>query len=36
LKATTTLAYEPDGLRCTIRIPLPERIGRVVDDAEPD
>lgn len=34
LKAATTLAYEPDGLRCTIRLPLPERIGSVVDDRE--
>jgi two-component sensor histidine kinase len=32
LKAETTLAFEEDGLRCTIRFPLPERIGRVVAD----
>ena len=31
LKATTTLAYEADGLRCTLRFPLTERIGRVVE-----
>ena len=31
LKAETTFAFEPDGLRCTIRFPLPERIGRVAD-----
>lgn len=29
LRAETGLAYEPDGLRCTIRFPLPPRIGRV-------
>lgn len=29
LKARTTLAFEPDGLRCTIRFPLPERVGHV-------
>lgn len=29
LKARTALAYEPDGLRCVIRFPLPERIGEV-------
>jgi two-component sensor histidine kinase len=29
LKAETALAFEPDGLRCTIRCPLPARIGRV-------
>lgn len=28
LKASTTLAYEADGLRCTLRFPLPERIGQ--------
>ena len=31
LKAETTFGFEPDGLRCTIRFPLPERIGRVAD-----
>ena len=30
LKADTSLAFEPDGLRCTIRFPLSEGIGRVV------
>jgi len=30
LKAVTTLDFEADGLRCTIRFPLQERIGRVV------
>lgn len=34
LKATTDFAYEPDGLRCTIRFPLLERIGRVSDEAD--
>jgi two-component sensor histidine kinase len=29
LKAETALAFEPDGLRCTIRCPLPAQIGRV-------
>ena len=29
LKASTTLAFEADGLRCTLRFPLTERIGRV-------
>lgn len=32
LKAATTLVYEPDGLRCTIRFPLPDRIGEVMRD----
>ena len=32
LKAATTLAYEPDGLRCTMRFPLPERIGEAFHD----
>ncbi len=31
LKADTTLTFEPDGLRCTIRFPLPERIGTVAE-----
>ncbi len=31
LNAATHFAYEPDGLRCTIRFPLPERIGTVSD-----
>lgn len=35
LKAATTLAYEPDGLRCTIRFPLAERVGRVLEDLGP-
>ena len=29
LKGTTTIAYEPDGLRCTLCFPLTERIGRL-------
>lgn len=29
LKATTTLAFEPDGLTCTIRFALTERVGEV-------
>ena len=29
LKASTTLAFEADGLRCTLRFPLTKRIGRV-------
>lgn len=29
LNAETSLAFEPDGLRCTITFPLPERVGRV-------
>lgn len=32
LKAETRLAYEPDGLLCTIRLPLPERVGQVRAD----
>lgn len=32
LKAETMLCFEPDGLRCTIRFPLFERIGHVVPD----
>lgn len=32
LRAETTLAYEPDGLRCTIRLPLRPRTGRVEAD----
>ncbi|AWN51071.1 HWE histidine kinase domain-containing protein [Methylobacterium sp. 17Sr1-1] len=30
LKAETTVAFEPDGLRCVIRLPLPFRVGRVI------
>ncbi|SFG89432.1 HWE histidine kinase domain-containing protein [Methylobacterium gossipiicola] len=33
LEAQTVLAYEPNGLRCTIRIPLSARIGHVVAEA---
>jgi two-component sensor histidine kinase len=29
LKAATALAFEEDGLRCTIRFPLTERVGRL-------
>lgn len=29
LKADTTLAVEPDGVRCSIRLPLPGRVGRI-------
>lgn len=38
LKANCTLLVEPDGLRCRISFPLPERIGRVVESefASPD
>lgn len=32
LKAETVLSFEPDGLRCTVRFPLPERIGRVAEE----
>ncbi len=32
LKAATTLAYEPDGLRCTMRFPLPDRMGQAFHD----
>ncbi len=35
LQAVTALAYEPDGLRCTIRFPLPERIGLTFGDDAP-
>lgn len=35
LQAVTVLAYEPDGLRCTIRFPLPERIGLTFADDAP-
>ncbi|AWN37177.1 HWE histidine kinase domain-containing protein [Methylobacterium radiodurans] len=35
LKAVAALSYEPDGLRCTIRFPLPERIGSVLADDAP-
>ncbi|WP_425231081.1 HWE histidine kinase domain-containing protein [Sphingomonas sp.] len=31
LKATTALAFEADGLRCTLRFPLTDQIGRVVE-----
>lgn len=31
LKAETHLSYEPDGLRCTISLPLPAQIGEVED-----
>lgn len=31
LKAETKFAFEPDGLRYTIRFPLPDRIGRVAE-----
>jgi two-component sensor histidine kinase len=31
-QAVTTLAYEPDGLRCTLRFPLAARIGSVLAD----
>jgi two-component sensor histidine kinase len=30
LDACAALAYEPDGLRCTVRIPIPARVGRLV------
>jgi two-component sensor histidine kinase len=33
LKAATDIAFEPDGLRCTIRFPLPERVGHVRAEA---
>lgn len=33
LNARVHLAFEPDGLRCTIHLPLVQRIGRVVDEA---
>jgi two-component sensor histidine kinase len=37
LKAETSLAFEPDGLRCTIRLPLPENVGRVIHETvQPD
>ena len=32
LKAETNVTYDPEGLRCTIRFPFPERIGRVGGD----
>jgi two-component sensor histidine kinase len=32
LKATTTLVFEEDGLRCTVSFPLTERIGRLSED----
>jgi two-component sensor histidine kinase len=36
LEARTTLAYEPDGVRCTIRLPLNARIGHVMAGIPPD
>lgn len=36
LEAHTTLAYEPDGLRCTIRLPLSARIGHITAGMPPD
>ena len=39
LKARAVLAYEPDGLRCTLHIPFAERTGRLVearDDEAPE
>lgn len=33
LNARVDLAFEPDGLRCTVRLPLVQRIGHVVDEA---
>jgi hypothetical protein len=35
LDAQVVPAYEPDGLRCTIRFPLAPGVGRVLADAEP-
>jgi len=32
LKAGTDLAFEPGGLRCTIRLPLPKQAGQVAED----
>lgn len=32
LGARVALAFEPDGLRCTVRFPLVSRVGRVVDE----
>lgn len=32
LKAGTDIAFEADGLRCTIRFPLPERVGRLGEE----
>jgi len=32
IKSTTSLAFEPDGLRCTIRFPLTERIAEIGPD----
>ena len=34
LKARTGLSIEPDGARCTIRLPLTSRLGRLVEDNE--
>jgi two-component sensor histidine kinase len=36
LEAQTVLAYEPDGLRCTIRLPLSARIGHAMPGTPPD
>jgi two-component sensor histidine kinase len=36
LSAAVALAFEPDGLRCTIRFPLVPRIGRLVEDDHAD
>ncbi len=36
LKAVTDIAFEPDGLRCTIRFPLPERVGHVQAEVPPE
>lgn len=34
LGARTSVAFEPDGLRCTVRLPLTARLGRVVADED--
>lgn len=36
LEAETSLVFEPDGLRCTIRFPFTERVGRLAADADDD
>ncbi len=36
LRATVALAFEPDGLRCTVTCPLIPRIGRLVEDERAD
>lgn len=36
LNASVDLAFEPDGLRCTMRLPLVPRIGRIVDEPGSD